>query len=315
LKVLISGATGFVGSHLTDYILENHPEAEVFGLKRWRSPLDNISHCLDKIKLYDGELRDLSSLIFVLEQIKPDKIFHLAAQSYVPFSYVAPVDTLTTNIIGTTNLLEAIRITKQGPLIHICSSSEVYGQPLYTPMDEKHPTQPISPYGVSKLGEERIAWSYWKAYGMKVVITRMFTHTGARRGIVFAESNFAYQIALREKYKRDKPISVGNLKSVRTYCDVRDAVKAYWLLDRTMTGETYNIGGEDTMTVGDMLDTLFDIAGNVFETRVETDRIRPADVTLQIPDCRKFKWTTGWKPEISFEETLRSLLDYWRERV
>lgn len=315
MKVLITGATGFVGSHLIDYILANHPEVEIYGTKRWRSSLDNISHCLGKIKLIDCDLRDLSSLISVF-QTKFDKVFHLAAQSYVPFSYQAPAETLETNVIGTANLLEAIRITKQDPLIHICSSSEVYGQvkPEDIPIKESQPFNPVSPYGVSKVAEDMLGLAYYTAYGLKTVRTRMFTHTGTRQHEVFVCSNFAKQIAMIEKGWQDY-VSVGNIDSIRTFADVRDTVRAYWLLNESMAGEVYNIGGVTTITILEMLNKLLNLTPFPIVAKSEESRFRPADVTLQIPDCSKFQEETGWKPEIPFEKTLSDLLQFWRERV
>ena len=305
--ILITGITGFVGSYLAEYYGRG-----VVGIKRWRSPLDNIKHL--NIPLYDCDLTDLSAVISVLREVKPDKIHHLAAQSYVPSSFTNPVQTLNVNVIGTVNLLEAIRITGQNPLIHICSSSEVYGQPEYFPIDEKHPTNPISPYAVSKLGEDRLGYAYWKAYGLNVVITRMFTHTGARRGEVFVCSDFAKQIAMNEKYGGND-ICVGNLKSVRTVCDVRDAVGAYSLLDINMVGEVFNIGGDETMSIAQILSGLEKLSNKSYNVVVEESRMRPVDVTMQIPNCEKFREWTGWKPKIRVDETLESILEYWRERV
>lgn len=319
MKVLITGITGFVGSHLADYILDNHPEVEVFGMKRWRSPIENIEHIKDKLQLYNCDLRDLSSLITTLKEVTPDKIFHLAAQSYVPYSYVAPVDTLTTNIVGTANLLEAVRLTEQDSLIHICSSSEVYGQVRKedVPIKESCPFNPASPYGVSKVAEDMLGLQYYTAYGMKTVRTRMFTHTGARRYEVFVCSDFAKQIARIEKGTQEPTVYVGNLESIRTFADVQDTVRAYWLLREDMAGEVYNIGGNVTMAVGEMLDELLRLAKIEGEVAIRKlpSKLRPADVTLQIPDCTKFKEATDWEPEIPFEETLEDLLNYWRERV
>ncbi len=314
MRVLITGVNGFVASHLVDYISANYPDVEIYGTKRWRSSLENISHCVKPIQLADCDLRDLSSLISVF-QTKFDKVFHLAAQSFVPFSYQAPAETLETNVIGTANLLEAIRITKQDPLIHICSSSEVYGQPLYTPIDENHPLNPISPYGVSKVAEDRLGFAYYKAYGMKVVITRMFTHTGPRQHEALVTSNFAKQVALIEKAKRPPFLEVGNLQSIRTFADVRDTVRAYWLLNDNMVGEVYNIGGNRTMTIGGMIDMLQEMATRTFVIKKDPSRLRPADVTLQIPDCSKFQKKTGWETEIPFEKTLSDLLQFWRDKV
>jgi len=264
-------------------------------------------------------LRDLSSLITMLKEIVPDKIFHLAAQSYVPYSYIAPADTLTTNIIGTANLLEALRLTEQDPLIHICSSSEVYGQVRKedVPINESCPFNPVSPYGVSKVAEDMLGLQYYTAYGMKTIRTRMFTHTGARRYEVFVCSDFAKQIAKIGAEVQEPVIYVGNLNSIRTFADVRDAVSAYWMLDRDMAGEVFNIGGNITMTIKEMLSELLKLAKLKEQVTIKElpSKLRPADVTLQIPDCTKFKRATGWEPRIPFEKTLESLLNYWRERV
>jgi GDP-mannose 4,6-dehydratase len=320
-RVLITGITGFVGSHLADYILENHPKVKIFGLARWRSPTDNINHILDKITILYGDLTDLSSIKNMLSKEKPDVIFHLAAQSYVPYSYKAPVATIEANILGTCNLLEAVKDLKLSsnydPVIHICSSSEVYGQVKEgeTPIRETNPFRPASPYAVSKVGEDMLAQQYWDSWKIKTIITRMFTHTGPRRGSVFVVSNFAKQIAAIEAGLKKPIVEVGNLDSVRTFTDVRDAVKAYWLLAKKCPpGEVYNIGGVETMKVGDMLDMLIKLS-EVKNIKIKTDpeRIRPSDVTLQIPSFDKFHKQTGWKPEIKFEKTLKDTLDYWRE--
>lgn len=320
MKVLITGITGMVGSHLADHILAEHPDVEIHGLIRWRSPLDNIRGILDRVTLHQGDLRDLSSLITIMRDAKPDRIFHLAAQSYVDQSFRAPVDTLQTNVTGTTNLLEAVRFVGINPRIHVCSSSEVYGQVREdeVPIKETTPLRPASPYAVSKVAEDLIAQQYHLSYGMDIVRTRMFTHTGPRRGDVFAESSFAKQIAEIEAGKRAGPVMVGNLDSVRTICDVRDAVKAYWLLlEKCPAGEVYNIGGAVTQTIGELLKCLCWLSslGMRFEFRHDPSRDRPSDVTLQIPDTSKFRAATGWTSETPVEQTLRDLLDYHRERV
>lgn len=321
MKILITGITGFVGSHLADYVLANHPAVEIYGLVRWRSPMDNLVHIPpNRLKLYYGDLIDLGSLIRTLGEATPEIIFHLAAQSYVKTSFEAPIDTLQTNVIGTTNLLEAVRLAQINPVIHICSSSEVYGQVREdeVPIKEDCPFRPASPYAVSKVAEDMVAFQYWLSYGVKTIRTRMFTHTGPRRGKVFAESAFARQIALIEKKKQEPVLKVGNLDSIRTFSDVRDAVKAYWLLvNKCRPGDVYNIGGDRTMKVGEMLDLLLDfspVKGRV-DIKVDPKLLRPSDVTLQIPDCSKFKSETGWKVQIPFEQTLEDMLNYWRERV
>jgi GDP-mannose 4,6-dehydratase len=318
MKVLITGITGMVGSHLAEYLLSSFPETEVHGLVRWRSPLRNIQKILPRIRLHQGDLRDLNSLVVLLREVRPDRIHHLAAQSYVDMSFTAPADTLNSNIIGTVNLMDAVRIVGINPRIHICSSSEVYGQvlPDEVPITEATPLRPASPYAVSKVGEDMIAFQYGISYKLDLVRTRMFTHTGPRRGDVFAESSFARQIAEIELNRQNGPVRVGNLNSVRTLADVRDAVRAYkLLLDKCPAGEVYNIGGKETMTVGDILETLKSLARVPIKHVVDPARLRPSDVTLQIPDTSKFQGATGWQPQIPANQTLRDLLDYQRDCV
>ena len=663
-KVLITGITGFVGSHLAEYILENHPNVKIIGLARWRSPTDNINQIIDKITLKYGDIVDIPSIKSLLLKEKPDVIFHLAAQSYVPYSFIAPVATLEANAIGTLNLLEAVKelkiSTKYNPVIHICSSSEVYGQVKEgeIPIKETNPFRPASPYAVSKVTEDMFAQQYWDSWKIKTIRTRMFTHsvskwtpvilrdsisglidikyiseirsplkkggylsgkmtkdgtqiwdmsrsnvevwnnnkwtkikhischplhknkileiacrggvvdvtdnhsivnekgqeikvnklalndkikltplpkvettylskelawlygffvaegcvtggrmridnqdinkikksqkillkylavdgriddsknnvyrlsvrkpldiakrfyqdcyasdknkkipkivlnadkktkiaflegynegdgdeknkvkskfyrfktkspilaaglcclietvlgvkykitvehrdkkryfeirclsqlktkngkwllkddnniikinklpysesekvwdfetenhwfhagiggnivhnTGPRRGSVFVTSNFARQIAAIEAGLKPPIVEVGNLDSIRTFTDVRDAVKAYWLLvNKCPPGEVYNIGGVETMKVGDMLDMLIKMSKvKNIKIKVDKKRLRPSDVTLQIPSTEKFYKATGWKPKIKFEKTLEDILDYWR---
>ncbi len=318
MKVLITGITGMVGSHLAEYILSQQAGVDVHGMIRWRSPLDNIRGILPRITLHQAELRDLNSLTLLLRELKPDRIFHLAAQSYVSTSFLAPADTLATNVIGTTNLLDAVRLAHIDPRIHICSSSEVYGQVRAdeVPIRETNPLRPASPYAVSKVGEDMIAMQYFLSYGIRTVRTRMFTHTGPRRGDVFAESAFAKQIAEIEAGIRANPVRVGNLNSVRTLADVRDAVRAYWLLlEKCPAGEVYNIGGVETLTVGEILERLKSKARCRIEHVVDPSLLRPSDVTLQVPDTGKFREATGWVPEIPVEKTLQDLLDYHRRQI
>ena len=316
MRALITGITGFVGSHLAEFLLDRVEGVEVHGLKRWRSPLDNILGVLDRVHLWDGDLRDLKSMVRVVGEVRPDVVFHLAAQSYVPTSFDAPVDTIETNVCGTINLLEAIRLNELDPVIHICSSSEVYGQvrPEEVPIRETNPFRPASPYAVSKVGEDMVAWQYWTSWRLRTIRSRMFTHTGPRRGETFVVSAFAKQIAEIELGMREPVMRVGNLDSVRTFLDVRDAVRAYWLLtQKCEPGEVYNIGGRRTMKVGEMLDLLLGFSTvRGIDVRVDPQLLRPSDVTLQIPDTSKFEAATGWQPEIPFEQTLRDILDYWR---
>ena len=310
-KALITGITGMVGSHLADFLLAN-TDWDVYGVCRWRSPLDNVEHLLDRANRKDrlffeyADLNDQISLLTVMKNVKPDYIFHLAAQSYPLTSFTAPIDTLNTNILGTCRLLEAVRATEGcDPVIHVCASSEVFGKipaekKPETGIHEECPFHPASPYAISKVGTDLLGRYYAEAFGMTVMTTRMFTHTGPRRGDVFHESTFAKQIAMIEAGLIPPVVKVGNLHSLRTYADVRDAVRAYYMLVTVdpKAGEYYNIGGSYTCEVGDTLHTLINMSTMKDEIRVETDpeRLRPIDADLQIPDCRKFKAHTGWEP-------------------
>lgn len=318
MRILITGITGFVGSHLAEYIINLNEKHEIYGICRWRSPRDNLNKIYNKITLLEADLCDMGSLIRHLKNIKPNFIFHLAAQSYVLTSFNSPIHTLWSNVIGTANLLEAVRILEIDPIIHICSSSEVYGQvdEADVPIKETCPFKPASPYAVSKVGEDMLAYQYWVSYGIKTIRTRMFTHTGPRRGDIFAMSFFAKQITAAELGLGESIIRVGNLKSVRTFCDVRDAVRAYWILvNKCKPGEVYNIGGNRTMTIGTALEILLSFSKKKFEIKVDPQLMRPSDVTLQIPCIDKFSNETGWKPEIPLEKTLQDLLNYWREEL
>ena len=319
MKILITGVTGMVGSHLADYVLANHPDVEIHASVRWRSPRDNIGDILDQIHLHAADLHDLGSLIRLMRDLQPARIFHLAAQSYVVDSFSLPADTIHINTIGTTNLLEAVRLSEVDPLIHICSSSEVYGQVREdeVPIREDNPFRPASPYAVSKVGEDMIALQYFLSYGIRTIRTRMFTHTGPRRGDVFAESAFARQIARIEAgVTEDNVVRVGNLDSIRTFADVRDAVRAYWLLlEKCEPGEVYNIGGDRTATIGEMLEILKSRANCEIRHEVSEDLLRPSDVTLQIPDTGKFRGATGWQSEVPLEQTMEDLLNYHRARL
>jgi len=320
-NALVTGICGFVGSHLAEYLLKN-TDWTIYGLMRWDESLDNLQGVMDeinsggRIKLIQGDLEDFNSMINLIRESTPQYIFHLAAQSYVQASFVYPAKTLSTNVIGTQNLMDAIRLLSPEAWVHNCSSSEVYGRvPAdYGPIDEKCPLLPASPYSISKVAQDMIGRFYHEAYGLKVLTTRMFSHTGPRRGDVFFESSFAKQVAMIEAGLIPAPIKVGNLYSTRTIADVRDAVRAYYMLltENPVPGEVYNIGGEYTCQVGDVLNVL-DESNIGFE--VDPARLRPLDADFQIPDCTKFKAHTGWEPEISFEQTMKDLLNYWRDQV
>jgi GDP-4-dehydro-6-deoxy-D-mannose reductase len=318
MRALITGVTGFAGSHLAEYLFENHPEVEVFGLYRWRSRMENIGHLDERLELLEADLRDYSSLHRALEQARPDLIFHLAAQSFVPSSWRAPTETLTTNINGQTNLFEAILSLRLDPVVQIACSSEEYGLvlPDEVPIKESNPLRPLSPYAVSKVGQDMLGYQYFQSYGLKVVRTRGFNHTGPRRGEVFVTSNFAKQLAEIEAGRRDPVIRVGNLTAVRDFTDVRDMVRGYWLAaTKAHPGEVYNLASGRGVTIQEVLDQLIALSDAEVRVEVDPERLRPSDVERLIGDASRFQEATGWEPRIPFEQTLRDILAYWRQRL
>ena len=322
----ITGITGMVGSHLAEFLIAN-TDWEIVGLIRWRSPLDNIKNLIEnintknRVKLVYGDLNDGISIDTAIRETKPDYVFHLAAQSFPKTSFDSPIETLNVNIQGTVRLLDACKKHVPKAQIHVCASSEVFGRVPQDklPIDEECSFHPASPYAISKCGTDLVGRFYAEAYGMNVQTTRMFTHTGPRRGDVFAESTFAKQIAMIEAGYIEPVVKVGNLKSLRTIADVRDAVRAYFLLltHNPQPGAYYNIGGTFTCEIGDVLNTLLSLSPMKEKIRVEVDpeRLRPIDADLQVPNTEKFRLHTGWKPEIGYKQTMEDLLNYWRERV
>ena len=317
-SALITGITGSGGSYLAEYIVRNHPQVAVHGIGRWHSTstLNNLSAIRSDVKIHECDLMDFSSILSTLEQSRPDVIFHLAAHANVRASFQTPLSVLNNNIMGTANLFEAIRAAKLSPVFQLCSTSEVYGQvgPQDVPIKEETALRPSSPYAVSKVTQDLLGYSYFVAYQMPVIRTRMFAYLNPRRVDLFATS-FARQVA-RIEHGLQNELVHGNLDSVRTIIDVRDAMKAYWDAALYCTpGEAYNIGGQTTIKVGEFLDLLKSLAKTSIISRVDPALLRPADVTLQIPSTEKFENATGWKPQFSFEESVAFLLDHWRREV
>jgi GDP-4-dehydro-6-deoxy-D-mannose reductase len=315
-KAFITGIAGFVGSHLSELLLSRG--YEVYGLLRARSKTDHIESIITKLHLVDADILDTHSLYATTSSIKPDYIFHLAAQSFVPTSWVSPSVTLETNIVGSTNLFEAVRMARIDPVIQIACSSEEYGlvHPDELPIKETNPLRPLSPYAVSKVAMDYLGYQYYQSYKVRIVRTRGFNHTGPRRGDTFAESNFAKQIALIEKGKQEPVIHVGNLDASRDYTDVRDMVRAYLLsVEKCDPGDVYNICSGTTIKIGDMLNMLLSMTKKKVEIRSDPARMRPSDVPVLLGDNTKFVSKTGWKAEIPFKKTMEDLLNYWRERV
>jgi GDP-4-dehydro-6-deoxy-D-mannose reductase len=318
MRVLITGITGFAGSHLADYILREHPEVELFGIYRWRSRRENIAHIRDGLAIRECDLRDAHSVKNMLAEIRPDRIFHLAAQSFVPSSWRAPSESVVTNVIGQVNIFEAVRDIGIDPRIQIACSSEEYGMvyPEETPIKETNPLRPLSPYAVSKVAQDYLGYQYFMSYGLKVVRTRGFNHTGPRRGDVFVCSDFAKQIVSIEYGLQEPVIHVGNLEARRDFTDVRDMVRAYWLaLEHCEPGEVYNIASGTAYRIQEVLDKLLSMSRVEIEVRQDPERMRPSDVPILLGDNSKFREATGWRPEIPFDQTLADIMEYWRDRL
>jgi GDP-4-dehydro-6-deoxy-D-mannose reductase len=313
-RVLITGITGFVGSHLADY-LTGLDDIELWGTKRRRSDRSNLH--VDA-NLIDCELTDPTSVYTAVHLANPDLVFHLAAQSFVPESHTAPQHTLAVNVLGTLNLLVALTNRCPEARLLVAGSSEEYGHifPTDCPIKEYQPLRPLSPYGVSKVAMELLAQQFHASYGLHVVTTRAFNHTGPRRGEQFVTSSFAKQVAEIEAGAREPIVSVGNLQARRDWTDVRDMVRAYWLaINHCRPAEPYNICTGKAHRINDILYILQREVTVTFTTQADPARIRPSDIPLLRGSREKFTKATGWKPTIPFDQTVKDLLDYWRAKV
>ncbi|HHV63434.1 MAG TPA: GDP-mannose 4,6-dehydratase [Firmicutes bacterium] len=316
-KALITGITGFAGSHLAEYLLADG-KTKVYGTFRWRSRTENVEHIMDRLTMVECDLCDASAVYRAISEIRPDVIFHLAAQSFVPTSWIAPYDTLMNNILGELNLFEAVRRAGIDPTIQIACSSEEYGLVFEdeVPIKETNPLRPQSPYAVSKIAQDFLGYQYYRSYGLRIIRTRAFNHTGPRRGEVFVTSNFAKQVAEIELGLREPILWVGNLEAKRDFTDVRDVVEAYSLaVEHGEPGEVYNIASGKAYTIRDVVDILLGMAGVEIEVCQAPERLRPSDVPVLIGDSTRFRIKTGWQPRIPLDKTLADLLNYWRMRV
>lgn len=316
--VLITGITGSGGSYLAEHILQEVPKMSVHGISRWHSTtrIDNLDAIRDRVTVHECDLLDFSAVLSVLREVKPDVIFHVASHANVRASFINPLAVLQNNIMGTANLFEAVRMSGQDPVIQHCSTSEVYGQVHADeiPITEDQPLRASSPYAVSKVTQDMLCQSYFNSYGMRIIRTRMFAYINPRRADLFATS-FARQVA-RIEAGLQKELTHGNLDSVRTLLDVRDAVAAYWRAAlQCKPGEVYNIGGTTTISVGEFLELLKKHARCPIPSRVDPALLRPSDVTLQIPDVSKFKEATKWEPRLSFDDSVENLLNTLRAEI
>ena len=330
-NIMITGFTGQVGSQLAEFIIEN-TNNNVIGFMRWQEDLNNIRKLIprinsnDRVSIAYGDLNDFVSIKSCIQSYRPKYIFHLGAQSFPKTSFDAPLETLNTNIIGTANLLEAVRSEKTehfNPVVHVCSSSEVYGKAKSKDLlNENTALHGASPYSISKIGTDFLGRFYGEAYGIKTFVTRMGTHSGVRRSDVFFESTVAKQIALIENGLQEPKLYLGNLESVRTFQDVRDAVRAYWKLAEACergtfeSGEVFNIAGEEKFKLTEVVKLMLALSKHPNIT-VERDqnRIRPLDADYQMFDNTKIKSVIDWEPKISVKQMFEDLLDYWREEV
>lgn len=316
-RALITGITGFVAPHLAEFLL-SQGDIEVHGMYRRTEQLHKLSHLKDRIILHQGDLTNRPSLDEVINQAKPDFVFHLAAQSNVSDSWKEPEVTMQTNATGTLHLLEAIRASSTDPVIQIACSSEQYGLVNYEtlPLNEACAFHPLSPYAVSKISCDLLGYQYFKSYGMRIVRTRAFNHTGPGQTDRYVCSSFAKKIAEIEKDLKSPILMVGNLEAIRDFSDVRDIVRAYFLsVTKGIPGECYILASQTGRTIQSILDEL--LAMSKTPIRVETDPnlLRPSDIPATYGNATKFRETTGWRPEIAFEKTLSDLLEYWRVRV
>jgi GDP-4-dehydro-6-deoxy-D-mannose reductase len=315
MRVLVTGVGGFVGGHVADFLAAHCPDAEVFGIVR-RAGGDALR--ARGVTVVTAELEDGCATDAVIDQVRPGRIIHLAGQSSVHRSWENPAATLRANVLGLLNVLEALRRRSLTPRVLVVGSAEEYGavQAERLPVVETTPLQPGSPYAVSKVAQGYLARQYFLSHGVPIVCTRTFHHTGPGRGEVFAESSFAHQIAEIEAGRQPPVLSVGNLDAVRDFTDVRDVVRAYWLLlEKGRAGETYNVCSGRGIAIGDVLQELLDVSGATIEVRRDPDRMRPSDIPAIIGNPRKLRDATGWAPEIPLRQTLADLLAHWRRQA
>jgi GDP-mannose 4,6-dehydratase len=314
--VLITGIAGAAGSYLAEHLMRRTGVA-VHGIVRWRSTASrrNLAGVIDRVTFHESDLTDFASLLTVVRAVRPDAIFHFASHANVPASFVTPAAVLANNILGTCNLFEAVRLAEIDPVILQASTSKVYGESTAgTPIAEGAPIRPDSPYAVSKAAQDALADVYARGRQLRIVRTRTFGYINPRREDLFS-SSFARQVALIEA-GRLRELLHGDLDAVRNLLDVRDAMEANWLaVLRGEPGETYNVGGSATLSVGEFLEVLKRRSRVPIPSRLDPSLLRPVETLVQLPDCSKFTNATGWQPKIAFEESVDDLLEEWRRRV
>jgi len=317
MRVLITGVSGFVGPHLVERLLAGHESAELYGLRRWRSPAAELPPPA-VLRMLEGDLLDQASLLRALEASRPDVVFHLAASSSVASSWSTPTEVMQVNVLGTLNLLEAARqAALEAPIVMACSA-EAYGQvaPGELPIREEQPFRPVSPYGVSKAAADLLGFQYFRAFRVRTVRLRFFNHFGPGQPPRFVVASLARQIAEIEAGLRPPQLRAGNLDVRRDFVDVRDAAHAYALAAiRGVPGEAYNVASGRSRPLREVLDRLLALTDEAVEVSFDPARLRPAELDALEGDAERFRRTTGWEPRVPFERTLADTLEYWRKAV
>ena len=317
MRVLITGITGLIGSHLARFIVAEGRH-RVFGFKRWRSNTEPLEDILEAIELVEGDITDQPSVERAVERVRPDRLYHLAAQSYPSESLAAPGVTFATNVLGTLHVLEAVRRHVPACQVHLACSAAEYGivGPDDIPIREDQPCRPVNPYGISKLAQELLGKQYHESYGLHVYLTRSFIHVGPWQDARTSVQAFARQLAAIKLGLREPLVRVGNLFPRRDYLDVRDAVRALWLLlDNGDAGEPYNLCSGEGSSVEAVLGTLIDLAS--VSVRVERDEelVRVVDEPALVGDHSRLTERAGWEPQIPLRECLRTVLQHWENRL
>ena len=314
MKALITGISGFAGSYLAEFLLDKR--YKVFGTFYDKSTFSNLNGCMDKIKIFKCDIRNYNSLGAIIEKVRPDEIYHLAAISFVPTSLKDPKLAFDTNTYGTLNLYQAVIEQKINPKILFVGSADEYGivNKNDLPINENCPLQPVNPYSISKASADYLSYFYFKSYDLNIARVRPFNHIGPRQSPEFVCSNFAKQIVEIEKGMKEPVIMVGNLEAKRDFTDVRDMVRAYWLaIQKCETGEVYNICSERAVQIRELLNNLLKLSSKQIEVMKDPQRMRPSDNPILQGSSSKFKEKCGWKPEISLDKTLKDILEYWRK--
>jgi GDP-4-dehydro-6-deoxy-D-mannose reductase len=317
VRVFITGITGPVGSFLADYLL-TLPELEVHAFKRWRSDPRPIAHLRGRVTFHEGDIEDPFAVDKAVAAAQPERIFHLAAQSYPSASWDAPIHTMRTNVEGTINVLEAVRRHAPQARVHIAGSSAQYGEvlPDEVPIGEGRLMRPVSPYGVSKVAAELTGIQYFESYGLQVVVTRSFNHVGPRQGDRCSIQTFCQQMAAVEAGLQPPALQVGNLEARRDFTHTRDVARALWLLiNNGAPGEVYNLCSGRATRIGDIVDLVVERGRVPVEVRVDPARLRPSDEPILMGDNSRLRAATGWEPTIGIPEIVDELLAYWRANL